>query len=93
MIYLNQIFFFWIKINFLKISNHLTPLQVNHSTSAQCLRVANSNYATKIKQIYIQMKKKKKKKKINKIKSWIDCVEIRIKYFQMMKSRYGINEL
>ena len=35
------------------------------------LRVASSNYAIKIKQIYIQMEK------IDEVKSWINCVEIR----------------
>ena len=74
---LNQIFF-PIEINLLIylvifLSNHLKPLEVNHtpSSSAQCLRVANSNYAIKIKQIYIQMKN------IRGVKSWINCVKIR----------------
>ena len=49
--YLNRfvLFFFF-------LSNHPTPLVVNQSNSAQRLRVANSNYALKIKQIYIQIK-------------------------------------
>ena len=53
-----------------------TPLEVNQSSSAHCLRVTNSSDAIKIKQIYIQIKKKKKKKS-SKVKSWINCVEIR----------------
>ena len=35
------------------------------------IRVANSNYALKIKQIYIQIKE------IDEVKSWINCVETR----------------
>ena len=32
---------------------HLTPLEVNQSSQAQCLRVENSHCAIKLKQIYI----------------------------------------
>ena len=41
---LNQIFFLFKSIfNFVFLSNHPTPLEVNQINSAQCLRVANSN--------------------------------------------------
>ena len=71
--------FIWFKSDILNLnhffiifrSNHPTPLEVNQSSSAQYQWVANSNYAIKIKQIYIQMKE------INEIKSWKHCVEIR----------------
>ena len=63
--YLNWFFFYFF------LSKQPTPLEVNQSSWAQCLRVANSNYAIKIKQIYIQMKE------IDEVKSWINCVEIR----------------
>ena len=68
---LNQIFLIWIDFFDFFLSNHQTPLEVNQSSSAQHLRVANSNYATKIKQIYIQIKE------IDKVKSWTNCVKIR----------------
>ena len=55
--YLNRFF------NFLFLSNHPTPPEVNQSSSAQCLRVDNSNNAIKVKQIYIQIKE------INEVKS------------------------
>ena len=63
--------FFWFKSIFFPPSNHPTPLEVNQSSSAQCLRVASSNYVIKIKQIYIQIKE------IDEVKSWINCVTIR----------------
>ena len=53
-IFLNLDFFF----HFLPFSNQVNPLEINQSSSAQCLRVPNSKYAMKIKQFYIQMKKK-----------------------------------
>ena len=56
---------------FFFLSNHPTPLEVNQSYSAQSLRDANSNYALKIKQIYIQIKE------IDEVKSWINCVNQR----------------
>ena len=61
---LNQFFLFF-------LSNHPTLLEVNQSSSAQCLPVDNSNNAIKVKQIYIQVKE------TNEVKSWINCVEIR----------------
>ena len=56
---IKKIGFIWFKSDFFLFesffphSNHLTPLEVNQSSSAQCLRVANSNYTIKTKQIYI----------------------------------------
>ena len=74
-----KIGFIWFKSDFFYLnwffdfflSSHPTPLEVNQSSSAQCLRVDNSNNAIKVKQIYIQIKE------INMIKPWINCVEIR----------------
>ena len=62
---LNQIF--WFKLIFLIffLSNHPTPLEVNQSNSAQHLRVANSNYAFKIKQIYLYSNKRNRRGKIS----------------------------
>ena len=63
---LNRFFFY-----FSFLSNHPTPQEVHWSSSAQCLRLANSKYAIKIKQIYIQIKE------IDKVKSGINYVKIR----------------
>ena len=56
---MKKIGFIWFKSDFFDLnrfliffsSNHPTPLEVNQSSSAQCVRDVNSNYAIKIKQI------------------------------------------
>ena len=77
----------WFKSDFFDLnqfcflSNHIIPLQVNQSRSAQSLRIANANNAIKIKEFYIQMKQ------IDKVIVWKSEVnevflndEIQIRY-------------